>query len=190
MSKATAMLVVEFVGTFLLTGAVLMGANPAIAFGILVLLIGGISGAHMNPAVSGAMASINKIKTETMVKFWVVQVAGALVARLVYEYSKNMDLSLIMNFQSLNARDVVIEIIGTAVFLLGITLAIGQKLDGIRLAVAIGGSLFLGALFGALLNPAIAFGFENVSLSSIVGPLIGGLIGIQIGQMVLDKKLK
>lgn len=190
MSKATAMLVVEFVGTFLLTGAVLMGANPAVALGILVLLIGGISGAHVNPAVSAGMASVNKIKTETMVKFWVVQVAGALVARLLYEYSKNMDLSLVMTFQSLDARNVVIEIIGTAVFLMGLTLAVGQKLDGIKLAVAIGGSLLLGGLFGALLNPAVAFGMETVSLSSIVGPLIGGLLGVQLGQMVLDKKLK
>jgi glycerol uptake facilitator-like aquaporin len=190
MSKSTAILVAEFVGTFLLVGAVLMGANPAIALGILVLLIGGISGAHVNPAVSAGMASVNKIKSETMVKFWVVQLLGALLARIVYDYIKENDISLSMNFVALDGRLVVIEIIGAAVFLMGLTIAVTQKLDGIRLAVAVGGSLFLGLLFGGLVNPAVAFGFADINLSSVIGPLIGGLIGVQLGQMITDKKLK
>ncbi len=190
MSKSTAILVAEFVGTFLLVGAVLMGANPGVALGILVLLIGGISGAHVNPAVSAGMASVNKIKSETMIKFWIVQVLGALLARVVYDYIRDVDVSLSMNFLALDGRDVVIEIIGAAVFLMGLTLAVTQKLDGIRLAVAVGGSLFLGALFGGLVNPALAFGFADVSLSSIIGPLVGGLIGVQLGQMIADKKIK
>ena len=67
MSKDNAILVAEFIGTFLLTGAVLMGANPFVALGIIVLLIGGISGAHVNPAVSAAMASVKKLSVERMV---------------------------------------------------------------------------------------------------------------------------
>lgn len=190
MSKSTAILVAEFVGTFLLVGAVLMGANPGVALGILVLLIGGISGAHVNPAVSAGMASVNKIKSETMIKFWIVQILGALLARVVYDYIRDVDVSLSMNFLALDGRDVVVEIIGACVFLMGLTLAVTQKLDGIRLAVAVGGSLFLGALFGGLVNPALAFGFADVSLSSLIGPLVGGLIGVQLGQMIADKKLK
>lgn len=190
MSKSTAILVAEFVGTFLLVSAVLMGAHPAIALGILVLLIGGISGAHVNPAVSAGMASVNKIKPDTLIKFWVAQLLGALLARLVYQYVQDAGLSLSMSFEALDGRLVVIEIIGAAVFLLGLTLAVTQKLEGIRLAVAVGGSLFLGVLFGGLVNPAIAFGYEVVSLSSIIGPLVGGLIGVQIGQMITDKKIK
>ncbi len=190
MSKGTSILVAEFVGTFLLVGAVLMGANPGVVLALLVLLIGGISGAHVNPAVSAGMASVNKIKSETMIKFWVVQILGALLARVVYQYVKDQDLSLSMNFVALDGRLVVIEIIGAAVFLLGLTLAVTQKLDGIRLAVAVGGSLFLGALFGGIVNPALAFGYADVALSSIIGPLIGGLIGVQLGQMITDKKMK
>jgi glycerol uptake facilitator protein len=190
MNKNNLILVAEFVGTFLLTGSVLMGANPAVAMGILVLLIGGISGAHVNPAVSGGLASAGKIKTDTMIKFWVVQIIGALVARVVYQYLNGMDFSLSMNFQALDSQLFVAEVIGAAVFLMGITLALAQKLDGIRLAVAIGGSLALGAMFGGVINPAIAFGVESVQLSSIIGPLIGGLIGVYLGQMLADKKLK
>ncbi len=190
MSKSTAILVSEFVGTFLLVGAVLMGANPGLVLGLLVLLIGGISGAHVNPAVSAGMASVNKIKSETMIKFWVVQILGALLARIVYDYIRDVDVSLSMNFVALDGRDLVIEIIGAAVFLMGLTLAVTQKLSGIRLAVAVGGSLFLGVLFGGLVNPAIAFGYADVALSSIIGPLIGGLLGVQLGQMITDKKIK
>ena len=190
MSKSTMILVAEFVGTFLLTGAVLFGANPFVALGILVLLIGGISGAHVNPAVSAGMASVGKIKAETMVKFWIAQILGALLARIVYQYAKDIDISLSMNFVSLDGRQLVIEVIGAAIFLMGITLAVTQKLDGIRLAVAIGGSLFLGAMIGGVLNPAVALGAENVAVASLIGPLIGGVIGVWLGQTMVDKKLK
>lgn len=189
MSKSTAVLVAEFVGTFLLTGAVLMGANPAIAFGILVLMIGGISGAHVNPAVSIGMASVNKIKTNTMVKYWVAQIAGALLARVVYGYI-NDNVSLRMDLVGLDSKQVILEVLGTIVFLMGVTLAVTQKLDGLKLAAALGGALFLGLMFGGVLNPAVAFGFENVALSSIIGPLIGGIVGVHLGQMITGKRIK
>lgn len=190
MSKNTSILVAEFVGTFLLVSAVLMGAHPAIALGILVLLIGGISGAHVNPAVSAGMASVGKLKAETLVKFVVAQLAGALLARLVYQYVMDSDLSLNMSFEAMDGRLFVVEVIGAAVFLMGLTMAVTQKLDGIKLAVAVGGSLFLGLLFGGLVNPAVAFGFEDVALSSVVGPLVGGVLGVYLGQMITDKKIK
>lgn len=189
MSKSTAVLVAEFVGTFLLAGAVLMGVNPFIALAILVLMVGNISGAHLNPAVSIGMASVGKIKSNTMVKYWVVQIAGALAARIVYGYI-NDDVNLRMNLTSLDGKMFIIELLGGIIFLLGITLAVTQKLSGIRLAVAIGGALFLGAMFGGMVNPAIILSYESVSLSGIIAPLIGGVIGVHLGQMITGKRIK
>ena len=189
MSKDNAILVAEFIGTFLLTGAVLMGANPFVALGIIVLLIGGISGAHVNPAVSAAMASVKKLSVERMVQFWIAQILGAIIARLLYGYIKG-DASLSYNFTDLDGKLLVVEIVGTAIFLFGITAALLHKLDGLKLAVAIGGSLFLGAMFGGVLNPAVALGNEMVSFYSLIGPVIGGLLGVQIAMVLLNKKLK
>lgn len=190
MSKNNLILVAELFGTFLLTGAVLMGANPFIALGIIVLLIGGISGAHVNPAVSAGLATLKKINPVTMVQFWVAQVAGALLARIVYEYLKRDDFDFAITFVSFDFKMLVAEIIGTAIFLTGITLALQQKLDGIRMAAAVGGSLFLGALFGGVLNPAVALGMTTTSFASIIGPLIGGVAGVYLGMMLYPKALK
>lgn len=189
MNKNNAILVAEFIGTFLLTSAVLMGANPFVALGIIVLLIGGISGAHVNPAVSAAMASVKKLSVERMVQFWIAQILGAIVARLLYGYIKG-DASLNYSFAELDGKVLIVEIVGTAIFLFGITVALLHKLDGLKLAVAIGGSLLLGAMFGGVLNPAVALGSEIVSFYSLIGPIIGGLLGVQIAMVLLNKKLK
>lgn len=185
MNKSTAALVAELLGGFLLTGAVLFGTNPFVALGVLVLIIGAISGAHVNPAVSAGLASIKKLSTETMMKYWVAQIVGALLARVAYGYLKAGEVSLSMTFVSMDTKELVAEVLGAAVFLMGVTLALGHKLEGIRLAVAVGGSLMLGAAFGGLLNPAIAFGFEEVHLASLLGPIIGGLLGAQVGSMLV-----
>ena len=188
MTKDNKILVAELLGTMLLTGAVLWGANPFITLGILVLRIGGISGSNVNPAVTMGMAFMKKISTETLVKFWVVQVIGAYVARIVYNYLKGNDFDLSLTFETSSAELLVAEILGAAIFLLGVTLAIGQKLDGIRLAVAIGGSLMIGAYLGGIVNPAIAIGLGTVTLANLVGPLIGAVLGTQLGQVLTSKK--
>ena len=188
MSKDNKVLVAELVGTFLLTGAVMWGANPFVALGVLVLLIGGISGANVNPAVTTGMAFMKKISAETLVKFWVVQIVGAYLARIVYNYLKGKNFDLSLSFESSSAEMLVAEILGGAIFLFGITMAVGQKLDGIRLAVAVGGSLLLGATLGGIVNPAIALGLGTVTLANLVGPLIGAVLGTQLAQMMLGKK--
>lgn len=185
MTKSSAALVAELLGAFLLTSAVLFGANPFLALVVIVLVFGAVSGAHVNPAVSAGLASIKRITSETMMKFWVAQLAGALLARVAYGYLKMGEVSLNMSFVSMDMKDFVAEILGAAVFLTGVTMALGYKLEGFRLAAAVGGSLMLGAAFGGLLNPAIAFGFEDVHFASILGPLLGGLLGAQVGTMLV-----
>ncbi len=186
MSRSNAVLVAEFLGTFLLTGAVLFGANPFIVLAILVLLIGAISGAHVNPAVSAGLASIGRLDVATMVKYWVVQVLGALVARVAYAYLMSNEVTLKMSMVKFDSRAFVAELIGGAIFLLGVTLALGRKLEGLRLAAAVGGSLLLGAMFGGSINPAVMFGSESLSLATVLGALVGAVIGAQAGSMLTE----
>lgn len=177
MKKEYAKVILEGVGTCLLTGAVLMGANPYVALGILVLIIGSISGAHVNPAVSAGLALINKIKPETMYTYWAAQVVGAIAARGLYQYVNPAVDSFTYNATQTTLSGFMVEVLGAAVFVFGVTMAIAQKFSGITLAAAVGGSLFLGSIFGGVINPAVAIGLDNLSFASLAGPLIGGALG-------------
>ena len=187
MTKQNRMLVAEFVGTFLLASAVLNGINPFVALGVLVLLFGTISGANVNPAVSAGLASVKKLATENMVMFWIVQVLGAVAARATFAYLSNGEFGT-FEFAEFEAREFVGEIIGTAVFLFGIVMAISHKLDGVKLAAAVGGSLFLGAAFGSVLNPAIALALQTTPVAALLGPIVGGVVGATAARYVMAKK--
>src|SRR2546421_1736074 len=91
----------EFLGTFWLVfggcgSAVLAAAFPnvgigllgvSLAFGLTVLTmaysIGGISGCHLNPAVTVGLAAGGRFPMEDVVPYIVAQVIGAMVASLV-----------------------------------------------------------------------------------------------------------
>jgi glycerol uptake facilitator-like aquaporin len=140
MTRESTTLVAEFVGTFLLTGAVLFGLNPAVALGVLVLLMSGFSAAHFNPAVSAGMAAARRITGATMVKFWIVQVLGALLARVAYGYFMADKVSLAMSFKTVDAKMFLAEVVGGAIFVGGIMLAVKQGLGSLKLGAAVGGA--------------------------------------------------
>jgi aquaporin Z len=81
-------LIAEFLGTFLLVMAVLATSNALViggTLGLVVLLLGGVSGAHVNPAVSVAMLLKGSISTMEFVTFTVSQCAGAAAAWYAYQ---------------------------------------------------------------------------------------------------------
>lgn len=81
-------LLAEFLGTFLLVMAILSTANALViggTLGLIVLLLGGISGAHVNPAVSVAMLLKGTIGTMEFVTYTVAQCAGAAAAFYAYQ---------------------------------------------------------------------------------------------------------
>jgi aquaporin Z len=80
--------IVEFFGTILFVYIILATGN-ALAIGatlaLLILLMGGISGGHVNPAVSIAMAAAGKLPTTDLVPYCIAQVLGGLVALEIYK---------------------------------------------------------------------------------------------------------
>lgn len=80
--------IVEFFGTILFVYIILATGN-ALAIGatlaLLILLMGGISGGHVNPAVSIAMAAAGKLPTTDLVPYCIAQILGGLVALEIYK---------------------------------------------------------------------------------------------------------
>jgi len=80
--------IVEFFGTTLFVYIILATGN-ALAIGatlaLLILLMGGISGGHVNPAVSIVMAAAGKLPTTDLVPYCLAQILGGLVALEIYK---------------------------------------------------------------------------------------------------------
>ena len=81
-------LIAEFFGTFLLLMSIFATGNALVIGGTLALnvwLLGGISGSHVNPAVSIAMLVKGAISSTEFVTYTVVQFAGAIAALYAYQ---------------------------------------------------------------------------------------------------------
>lgn len=80
-------LVAEFFGTFLLLMSIFVTGNALIiglTLAFNVWLLGGISGSHVNPAVSLAMLIKGAITSTEFVSYTVFQLAGAVAAYYAY----------------------------------------------------------------------------------------------------------
>ncbi len=81
----------EFLGTFALIFAIL-GTGNFLAIGATlaasIFLLGGISGANLNPAVSLAMLLNGKMELSKFVLYILTQFAGAAVAVYTYNLTK------------------------------------------------------------------------------------------------------
>lgn len=193
--KKIAMVVAEFLGTFSLVCAVLLMARqinltffPAVVaggtLGLMVLTIGAISGAHINPAVTVGMWTLRKIETTRAIVYVAAQLLGGVVAWRFAEYLLDSPLKDVGG-DKLDWRVLTAEAVGTLIFTFGVAAAVYQGYRGLRQAVAIGGSLTLGILVAGfasngLLNPAVALGVNSLNFAYVAGPLLGAIIGMNL----------
>lgn len=78
---------VEFFGTFLLLISVLATGNALViggTYALVILLTGGISGGHVNPAVSCAMWVKGAITNMEFLSYAVAQYSGAIAGYYAY----------------------------------------------------------------------------------------------------------
>jgi len=81
----------EFTGTLFFVYVILATGNPlaiGAALALAIILTTNISGGHINPAVTIAMASYDKINTSDILPYIVAQVLGGLVALEIYKRYK------------------------------------------------------------------------------------------------------
>jgi aquaporin Z len=168
---------------------------------VLVVAIGPVSGCHVNPAVTIAMAVAGRMPWSRVPGYIVGQLIGAVAASgallALMQGLDNYSLAehgLAANGNPFNLHVAALfgwELVLTSLFLLIIFAASRSEVAPGPAALAIGGFLFLahliGAQFGdASLNPARSFGpalWQGGEALKVLwvftaGPLAGGLVGL------------
>jgi glycerol uptake facilitator-like aquaporin len=89
MAATTAVkLVAEFLGAFLLMTSILVSGGNFLIIGatlaLIVFVIGGVSGASVNPAVSAGLWYSGTLSTQLFVLYSIVEVLGGLSAVVAY----------------------------------------------------------------------------------------------------------
>lgn len=177
----------EAFGTFCITLAVyatlvadLPISTPVAAgltLGILVYTIGKISGSHVNPAVTIALASRHKITIIDAAFYVVAQIIGALGAMLLGAWLfGGVPEVAISNELTVFAA----EALGAGMLAFGVATAVRNN-DYNSSGIIVGGSLFLGITMAAgassaILNPAVAVGLGAVSAAHIIAPIVGAIL--------------
>jgi glycerol uptake facilitator-like aquaporin len=82
---------VEFVGTLFFIYIILATGNPlaiGAALALIILLTSNVSGGHINPAVTIAMAAAGKLPSVEVIPYCLSQIFGGLVALEIYKRYK------------------------------------------------------------------------------------------------------
>lgn len=192
--------VAEFLGTFTLTLAVILSsasglATPLVAaltLGLFVYTIGGISGSHINPAVTIGMLSINKITSGLAARYIVAQILGGLLAMLVVVgFNGGQPNISFLHSEIMSPAIAVSELFGAFFFVFGITAVVSGRVRESLSGIVVGGSLLLGIIVATslfqlssdpvtvygFLNPAVALGHGIGSPMYMIGPIAGAILG-------------
>lgn len=202
-------LTAEFVGTFALVfagcGAIMVNAKTggalgqvgiAISFGLVIMAmvyaVGHVSGAHLNPAVTFAFALARHFPWSRLLGYWIAQVAGAVTAAAVLRGSLGDIADVGATLPSGSDGQAFLWELVLTFFLMFVIMAVATdtRAIGEAAAIAIGGTVGLGAMFGgpitgASMNPARSLGPGLVSgqldaiwvylIAPIAGAVLAGL---------------
>jgi aquaporin Z len=200
--------VTEFVGTFFLVltiGLTVLDGTPLapLAIGsslmIMVYMGGHVSGGHYNPAVSLAVFLRGKMASGgEMVRYWVAQILGALVAALVVRVIVGQTFAPAPGDGAAVGSALLVEFLYTfALALVVLNSAASAKTHGNSFyGLAIGftvvvGAFAGGAISGGAFNPAVGIGPIAVHATLgegtwsflwlyLVGPLLGGAVAAAV----------
>lgn len=209
----------ELIGTFLLvlfialivivnseggigyTDVAVVGLLHAFVLMMIIATIGGTSGAHVNPAITIALAAVRKIAPADAVVYIVMQLTGAVLAVLVVSLLIQDGSADAVNFgapaiaenllEGKPAAGFLAEALGTfalmwAVMGVAVNPTAAKDWAPLVIGATLGFAVFaFGPLTGGSFNPARAFGPALVSLefggagtfifAYVLGPLVGAL---------------
>jgi aquaporin Z len=168
---------------------------PGLTVMAIILFMGKVSGAHLNPAVSVAFALRRDFQWRRVPGYVVAQLGGATLAALVLQSIINVSAKYGSNYPAHGYSNMAafwMELLlttGLVSVILGT--ASGAQNVGIFGAIGVGGYIALAGLWGspisgASMNPARTFGPDLVSNNFtgywvyIAGPLAGAVIAVAI----------
>jgi aquaporin Z len=216
--------IAEFIGTFLLataivsTGAQAQGQAIIALFALtgIVLVIGGLSGAHVNPAITVGAWVTKRISGVRAISYIVAQILGAMLALVVLSsyvhaapavsaqaqmYGQSAASLLQVNAlpQGKEWSILFAELLGTTIFAFAFARTFRNTRDSIASAFTIGFGFFLGLMIagyavnvvggGAVLNPALAIAeqaFTKLDVWTVAVYALIPLIGGVIGFALND----
>lgn len=192
-----AMLAAELLGTAVLATVVInvsrsqIGIGYFVAIGVglamalLYLAFGKTSGAHLNPAVTIGLWTLRKIQTVQAIAYLAMQMLGGWSAWQLANYFQGGEITP-YPVGEFDWKVLVAEAVGTFVFTFMIAAAVYRaQLSDSQKASLIGGGLLLGVIVAsaasnAQLNPAVALANQSWSRAYIFGPLVGGVVGMNL----------
>jgi len=216
-------LLAEFIGTFaivycgvgaiaLTSSGLLNGGLIAIAFGHgfavmgMIYALGGVSGAHFNPAVSLALASIGRFSWRELPGYVLAQLSGSVGAAGLLSLTHSSSALKVNYGATLLAPGVSplaglgIEIVLTfflALVIVRVAVQGRHPLSGVLIGLTVMmGISAAGPLTGVALNPARAFGPAllsgnwNAHWVMWLGPILGALLGAWTAMFLQGKTLE
>lgn len=184
----------EFIGTgILVMVALILGQTTAVSYfiatslavtaAVVYLLFSMVSGAHANPAITFGMWTARRIGTLRGISYVAAQLLGGVVAWQLFQYLTN---------HTMQGKNVpfstpawLAEVVGTGVLALAFTAALNRGALVLNSAITVGAAYFAAILISATasagyVNPAIAMGSRAWSGVYVLGPLVGGLVGVNL----------
>ena len=193
-------LAAEFIGTFLLAGVVIAGQGQPIfvlfAFAGIALMLGAISGAHVNPAVTIGALVTRRIGWLRAIGYVIVQLLGAALAYVVLNAFIGGAAAVSAQAQAYGqaapalfaATDIAklankewflffSELVGTTVLAFAVANALSETKDRVTAALTAGFGIFIALMIAvsaasyvggtAVINPAIAIALHAYSWATI-----------------------
>jgi MIP family channel proteins len=182
-----------------------IGLTQGLILFLLVQTLAGVSGAHLNPAVTAAAAFLRRIDPVDAVVYVLAQLSGAvlgalLVKGLLLDEGRAVDYGAV-DVSPLLANDfagMIVEAIGTFLLVLAVIVAVlnprawrnwAPLTIGLTLGFVV---MFIGPLTGAAVNPARWFGPALISENwggvwpYIIGPLLGATLAALFYRFVIE----
>jgi len=188
----------EYLGTYLLATAILGAITSevvpvpivaAFTLALVVYLFGGVSGAHVNPAITIMMLLGRKISLVDAGLYIIFQLSAGVTAALTASYLFGAWAGAPIEPAT---HILVAEALGTMILALGVQAAVRGIVPHSLSGISVGGGLFIGiniALLGsgAILNPAVAVATKAVTMPYLLGPIFGAIFAGAIASYLFKK---
>ena len=164
-------------------------ASTMFALALLITILGPISGAHFNPAVSLVQLALKQQGVALTVSYIVAQSLGAIFGAVIANFMFDLNALQISQHERVTNGTLLGEVIATAGLIIVIRTLIDRKQDSI-IAVSVAawiGSAYFFTSSTSFANPAVTIGrifsdtFAGIAPASVLPFIVAQIVGAAIG---------